>query len=307
MRLVFAGTPVVALPALDALVAAGADLVGVVTRPDAARGRSNRAVPSPVAQRGLELGVPVLKPSHPRDADFQARLRQLAPDCVPVVAYGALIPDAALRIPRHGWVNLHFSLLPAWRGAAPVQRALMAGVRRTGVTTFRIVAALDAGPVYHQSAVEIGPDETAGELLARLADRGAGLLTETISAIEAGAEPTPQDEAGVSLAPKVTVADAELHWALSAAILHNLIRGCSPNPGAWTTYAGNRFKILGSRRSVPADLAPGQVQVDKTQVRVGTGAGTLALTQVQPIGRRPMTALDWARGLRDPEPWLGRE
>lgn len=211
-----------------------------------------------------------------------------------------MIPDAALAIPRHGWVNLHFSLLPAWRGAAPVQRALMAGARCTGATTFRIVPELDAGPVYKQLTVEIGPDETAGDLLARLADRGAGLLAATIAAIAAGAEPTPQETAGVSLAPKVSVADAEIDWGLSAATLHNLIRGCSPAPGAWTVYEGERFKILGSSRTMPFDGAPGSLLFEKAQVRVATGAGSLALTTVQPAGKRPMSAADWVNGLRRP-------
>lgn len=304
MRLVLAGTPDVALPSLTALLASDHDVVGVVTRPNAAVGRSKKLVPSPIAKRALDLGLPVLRPDHPRDPDFQNDLRDLGPDLVPVVAYGALLPPSALEIPPFGWVNLHFSLLPAWRGAAPVQRALMAGARVTGVTTFLIEAGLDSGPIYKQATAPIEPDETAGDLLTRLAEDGAGVLLDTVDAIGTGAVPELQSVDGVSLAPKVSVDDAHLDWAASALRLHNQIRGCSPQPGAWTTYRSGRFKILRSRLADPSDLAPGQVGITKAAVVVGTGAGSLELIQVQPVGKRPMTAPEWARGLHDDEPWL---
>src|SRR6476620_7070727 len=214
MRLVFAGTPEVAVPSLDALVASRHELVGVVTRPDAPAGRGRRLVASPVARRAEELGVPVLKPQHPRDPDFQEALRRLAPDCCPVVAYGALLPQSALDIPRHGWVNLHFSVLPSWRGAAPVQHALWAGDEVTGATTFRIVPELDAGPAFGVMTERIRPDDTAGELLARLAEGGAGLLVTTLDGIEDGSlVARPQQEEGVSFAPKITVEDARVDWS----------------------------------------------------------------------------------------------
>ena len=186
MRVVFAGTPEVALPSLEAFANSRHDLVGVVTRPDAPAGRGRRLAPSPVAAAAAELGVPVLKPDHPRDPAFQEELAALAPDACPIVAYGALLPQSALDIPTHGWVNLHFSVLPAWRGAAPVQHSIWAGEEVTGATTFRVVKELDAGPTYGLMTQTIRPTDTAGDLLARLAEGGAGLLVQTIDGIEDG-------------------------------------------------------------------------------------------------------------------------
>ncbi len=214
MRLVFAGTPEVAIPALDAVVGSGHELVGVVTRPDAPSGRGRKLLASPVALRAEELGVPVLKPTHPREPEFQQQLRDLEPDCCPVVAYGALLPQSALDIPPHGWVNLHFSCLPAWRGAAPVQHAIWAGDEVTGATTFRIVKELDAGPTFGVMTERIRPTDTSGDLLARLAEGGAGLLVATLDGIADGslvARTQPED--GVSFAPKIEVADAEIDWS----------------------------------------------------------------------------------------------
>src|SRR6187200_2345261 len=237
MRVVFAGTPEVAVPALDAIADSSHELVGVVTRPDAPAGRGRRLVASPVAQRAEELGVPVLKPEHPRDPDFQSALRELAPDCCPVVAYGALLPQSALDIPPHGWVNLHFSALPNWRGAAPVQHSIWAGDEVTGATTFRIVRALDAGPTFGVMTERIRPTDTAGDLLARLAEGGAGLLVATLDGIEDGSlEAREQPVDGVSLAPKITVEDAHVSWAESAHGVDRRIRACTPAPGAWTTF-----------------------------------------------------------------------
>lgn len=304
MRVVFAGTPDVALPSLEAVVASSHEVVAVLTRPDAARGRSKALVPSPVAQRAQELGLPILRPDHPRDPEFQEALRALAPECVPVVAYGALLPPSALAIPARGWVNLHFSLLPAWRGAAPVQRALMAGAKETGATTFLIDQGLDSGPVFRVLTTAVDPDETAGSLLARLAALGAEELVGTLDDVAAGAQPEPQPDEGVSLAPKVTVADARLEWTQPAARLRDRVRGCSPHPGAWTTFHGERFKILSTRPADRADLAPGQVAASKHSVVVGTGAGGLELVTVQPVGKRPMDAAAWGRGLHEGDLWL---
>ena len=244
MRVVFAGTPEVALPALDAIADSGHDLVGVVTRPDAPSGRGRRLVASPIAQRAEDLGVPVLRPAHPRDPAFQAELKALEPDCCPVVAYGAILPQSALDIPQHGWVNLHFSCLPAWRGAAPVQHAIWAGDEVTGATTFRIVKELDAGPAYGVMTERIRPTDTAGDLLARLAEGGAGLLVATLDGIaEGGLEARAQQAEGVSFAPKILVEDARIDWTEPAVAVDRRIRACTPEPGAWTMLDGLRIKI----------------------------------------------------------------
>ena len=308
MRLVFAGTPEAALPSLRALIASRHQLVGVLTRPDAPRGRGRRLAPSPVAELAADCGLPVLKPSSPRNPEFHTRLRALAPQCCPVVAYGALLPQAALDVPPRGWVNLHFSVLPAWRGAAPVQRALMAGDEVTGATTFRIVEALDAGPTYGVITETIRPDDTAGTLLARLSDHGAELLLATIDGISDGTlEERPQPTDGVSLAPKVTVDEAEVRWSDQAVTVDRHIRGCTPSPGAWTTFAGVRMKVgpVGLRPAA-ARLAPGELYVAKNSVSVGTGSVVVELVDVQPQGKPAMRAVDWARGLRSASsPTLG--
>jgi methionyl-tRNA formyltransferase len=300
MRLVFAGTPEVALPSLRAIADSRHELVGVVTRPDAPAGRGRRLAPSAVARFAADLGVPVLTPDHPRDAGFQADLRELAPDCCPVVAYGAILPRSVLDVPRHGWVNLHFSLLPAWRGAAPVQRALWSGDPVTGATTFRIVPSLDAGPTYGVVTERIRPDDTAGDLLTRLAEVGGSLLVATLDGIEDGRlQARPQPEEGVSLAPKVEVAEAEVVWGRPAYAVDRQVRACTPAPGAWTTHAGSRLK-LGPVRIDPEGprVAPGEVAVTKHTVHVGTGSEPVRLGAVRPHGRKEMPAADWARGAR---------
>jgi methionyl-tRNA formyltransferase len=300
MRVVFAGTPEVALPSLRAIAGSGHDLVGVVTRPDAPAGRGRRLTPSPVALLAEDLGVPVLKPLHPRDPDFQAELAALAPDCCPVVAYGAILPQSALDIPPHGWVNLHFSVLPAWRGAAPVQRALWAGDELTGATTFRIVPALDAGPTYGVVTERIQQSDTAGELLARLAEAGAPLLVATLDGIESGqVQARPQPEDGASLAPKIEVAEAEVVWTRPAFAVDRQVRACTPAPGAWTTHVGQRLKLgpVTVDRDGPL-LEPGELAVTKRSVHVGTGSGAVQLGWVRPHGRKEMPAADWARGVR---------
>ncbi|TFV75597.1 methionyl-tRNA formyltransferase [Blastococcus sp. CT_GayMR19] len=299
MRLLFAGTPAPAVPSLEALLGSGHEVVAVLTRPDAPAGRGRKVSRSPVAERADAAGIPVLQPRSPREPEFLAELAGLAVDCAPVVAYGALVPPAALDIPRHGWVNLHFSLLPAWRGAAPVQHAIMAGDELTGAATFRLEAGLDTGPVFGLVTEPIGPRDTAGDLLDRLAVSGAGLLVATLDGIEAGtlvAEPQPAD--GVSLAPRIETADARVDWALPAHVVDRRVRGVTPAPGAWTTWRGERLR-LGPVEPVPADeLHPGEIRSSADGVLVGTGRGAVRLGQVQPAGKRMLPAADWARGAR---------
>ena len=299
MRVVFAGTPEVAVPALEAVAASRHELVGVVTRPDAPSGRGRRLVASPVAQRAEELGVPVLKPDHPRDPEFQGALRELRPDACPVVAYGALLPQSALDIPQHGWVNLHFSVLPAWRGAAPVQHSLWAGDEVAGATTFRIVKELDAGPTYGVMTERVRADDTAGDLLARLADGGAGLLVQTLDGIEDGSlEARDQPSDGVSYAPKIAVEDARVDWSKPAAAIDRQVRACTPAPGAWTTHDGERIKIGPVTVTDDAPLEPGVLEVRKNAVLVGTATAPVLLGEVKAHGRTLMSAADWARGAR---------
>ncbi|WP_020117437.1 methionyl-tRNA formyltransferase [Streptomyces canus] len=301
MKLVFAGTPEVAVPALDALIASGRhEVAAVVTRPDAPAGRGRRLVASPVAERAEEAGIEVLKPVKPRDPEFLERLREIAPDCCPVVAYGALLPRVALDIPAHGWVNLHFSLLPAWRGAAPVQHSIMAGDEITGASTFLIEEGLDSGPVYGTVTEEIRQTDTSGDLLTRLAFAGAGLLAATMDGIADGTlKAVPQPTEGITVAPKITVEDARVDWAAPALRVDRVVRGCHPSPGAWTTFRGERLKLI-QVQPVPdrTDLAPGALAVGKNSVHVGTGSYGVELLWVQAQGKKPMKAADWARGAR---------
>jgi methionyl-tRNA formyltransferase len=301
MRLVFAGTPATAVPSLDALLKSGHEVAAVVTRPDAPAGRGLRLAPSLVAQRGEAAGLEVLKPAKPGDPDFLDRLRQIAPDCCAVTAYGALIPQRALDIPSRGWVNLHFSLLPAWRGAAPVQHAILHGDDVTGATTFRIVAALDAGPVFGVVTEPIRPADTAGDLLDRLAVSGAELLVATVDGIESGelvARPQPAE--GVSLAPKITAEHARVRWGDPAVAIGRLVRACTPAPGAWTVLDGTRVKLwpFAGIGADDHDLVPGQLRVRGSLALVGTGTQPVQLGDVQPHGKRRMPAADWLRGLR---------
>ncbi|GAB3187456.1 methionyl-tRNA formyltransferase [Micromonospora palomenae] len=300
MRLIFAGTPAVAVPALDAVAASGHELLAVVTRPDAPAGRGRGLVRSPVGAWADERGIEVLTPAKPREPEFLDRLRELAPDCVPVVAYGALVPPVALEIPRHGWINLHFSLLPAWRGAAPVQQAVLHGDELTGASVFQLEQGLDTGPVYGTLTDEIRPTDTSGDLLERLAHSGAGLLVAVLDAIEAGtarAEPQPAD--GVSLAPKLTVEDARVRWTDPAFAVDRRIRACTPAPGPWTTFRGDRVK-LGPVTPVGngPELKPGELLVEKSRVLAGTATVPVQLGEVRAAGKKAMPATDWARGVR---------
>jgi len=300
MRLIFAGTPEVTLPSLDALAASSHEIVAVVTRPDAPAGRGRRLVRSPAGTWADERGIEVLTPQRPREPEFLQRLRELAPECVPVVAYGALVPPSALEIPKHGWVNLHFSLLPAWRGAAPVQHAVLHGDEVTGASVFELEAGMDTGPVYGTLTERIRSVDTSGDLLTRLATEGAGLLVAVLDAIEAGtARAHPQPADGVSMAPKITVDDARVRWSDPAFAVDRRIRACTPAPGAWTTLRDERLK-LGRVRPVAEGpgLAPGELLVERTQVLVGTATTPVILGEVRAAGKKPMSASDWARGLR---------
>ena len=300
LRLVFAGTPAVSVPSLDAIAGSGHELLAVVTRPDAPAGRGRRLVRSPTAAWADERGVEVLTPQRPREPEFQERLRRLAPDCVPVVAYGALVPPSALEIPKHGWGNLHFSLLPAWRGAAPVQHAVLHGDEVTGASIFELEAGLDTGPVYGTLTEDIRPTDTSGDLLERLATEGAGLLVAVLDAIEAGtARAHPQPADGVSLAPKLTVDDARIRWTDPAFAVDRRVRACTPAPGAWTTLRDDRVK-LGPVRPIANGpwLEPGELLAERAQVLVGTATTPVALGEVRAAGKKPMSATDWARGLR---------
>jgi len=355
MRLVFAGTPQAAIPALEAVLASRHEVAAVVTRPDAPAGRGRHLEPSPVARLACAAGIEVLTPAKVRDPAFLDRLREIGPDCCPVTAYGALLPQSALDIPPNGWINLHFSVLPAWRGAAPVQHALLHGDDVTGATTFHIVKELDAGPVYGVVTETVGPRDTAGDLLARLAVSGAALLVGTLDGIESGQiRAVPQPDEGVSFAPKINPDDARVDWSLPAVAIDRLIRACTPDPGAWTTVAGVRLKLgpieplppgtapaaVPPPASAPASalppgtasasppgsapasalppgtasalppgtasaLAPGELLVTRHAVLAGTATGPVRLGEVQPPGKRPMAAADWARGLHQASHKLG--
>jgi methionyl-tRNA formyltransferase len=302
MRLVFAGTPEPAVPSLRALLDSPRhEVVAVITRPDAPAGRGRKLVRSPVGRIADEAGIPVLTPARPSDPDFLGQLADLAPDCCPVVAYGALVPRKALDVPRHGWVNLHFSLLPSWRGAAPVQAALRHGDEITGASTFLLEEGLDTGPVYGVVTEQVRPADTAGDLLGRLATSGAALLAATLDGIEDGTlEARPQPAEGVSLAPKVTADDARVDWTAPPIAIDRLVRSVTPEPGAWSTFRDERLG-LGPVTLLGADapeLAPGELLAEKRRVLVGTAGAPVQLGEVRPVGKRAMPAPDWARGVR---------
>ncbi|WP_284980316.1 methionyl-tRNA formyltransferase [Arthrobacter sp. fls2-241-R2A-200] len=301
MRVLFAGTPAVAVPSLNALLKAGFDVVAVLTRPDAPVGRKRIMTPSPVAARAEELGIEVIRAAKV-DAETTKRISDIAPDVAAIVAYGGIVPPAALAIPRHGWVNLHFSLLPAWRGAAPVQRSIIAGDDVTGAATFQLEKGLDTGPVFGTLTETVHPEDTAGQLLERLSDSGAVLLSQTLSAIDAG-RAVAQPQAGeVSLAPKLTLEDGRLDWQQPALALNRRARGVTPEPGAWTTLEGQRVKLEPVRlRPDVKNLAPGAIKVDAGAVLVGTGSHAVELGRIQPAGKKMMSSADWARGLAAPE------
>jgi methionyl-tRNA formyltransferase len=297
VRIVFAGTPETALPSLEALVASRHEVAAVVTRPDARQGRGRTLHPSPVAARALELGIEVLRPARADDPAFLERLRAIGPAACPIVAYGALLKREALDVPEYGWLNLHFSVLPAWRGAAPVQRSIMAGDEVTGATVFSLVEALDAGPVLGTITERIRDDDTSGTLLERLAHEGARLLVDVIDHVEDGdIGAVTQPEEGVSYAPKLTTDDARVDWGRPAFAVDRQVRGCTPAPGAWTMLGEERLKLGPVSPADDDTLRPGEVRADKREVRVGTATTDVVLGTVQPTGRKAMAAADWARG-----------
>jgi methionyl-tRNA formyltransferase len=302
MRIVFAGTPEPALPSLRRLIdSARHEVVAVLTRPDAAAGRRGKPSPSPVAQLALERGITVLRPDRPNSDEFVAELAELAPDACAVVAYGALLRDGLLALPEHGWINLHFSLLPAWRGAAPVQAAIAAGDAVTGATTFRIEPALDSGPVYGVVTETVRPTDTAASLLDRLSISGAALLETTLDGIADGSlSPVPQPSEGITVAPKVTVDDARVRWDLPAHVVERRIRAVTPNPGAWTLVGDLRIKLgpVTVDDAAVDPLPPGAIRADRGGVRVGTASQPVLLGTVQPPGKKQMDAAAWARGAR---------
>ncbi len=301
MRIVFAGTPEPALPSFRRLIdSPHHDVVAVLTRPDAASGRRAKPSPSPVAALALEHGIPVLRPQRPNSEEFVAELTELAPEACAVVAYGALLSERLLAVPTHGWVNLHFSLLPAWRGAAPVQAAIAAGDTVTGATTFQIEPALDSGPVYGVVTETIQTTDAAGDLLERLAVSGAALLETTLDGIADGSlTAVPQPADGVTIAPKISVDAARVRWDLPAHVVERRIRAVTPNPGAWTMIGDLRVKLGPVTVDDTANtLVPGVIRVERDGVRVGTASQPVVLGRIQPPGKKPMNAIDWARGAR---------
>ncbi|KQM37170.1 methionyl-tRNA formyltransferase [Microbacterium sp. Leaf203] len=304
MRLVFAGTPAVAVPSLRALAAGPHEIAAVITRSDAPLGRKRVLTPSPVAQVADELGIPVIKADR-LDAEVTARIAELEPDLGVIVAYGGLVREPLLSTPAHGWINLHFSLLPRWRGAAPVQRALMAGDAVTGASVFQLVAALDAGDVFAEERYEVPAGATSATVLDDLAEIGAPLLAGVVDGIADGSAVATPQQGEPTLAPKLTLDDGALDLTRDADTLLHQIAGVTPEPGAHTTFDGARFKVLRAAPSDAPPLPPGRVAASGKDVVVGTGTTPLRLDTVQPAGKGAMNASDWFRGLRTDEPELG--
>ena len=302
MRIVFAGTPAPAVPSLRAIAASAHELVGVVTRSDAALGRKRVLTPSPVAEAADTLGVPVIKADR-LDAEATAAIDALAPDLGVIVAYGGLVREPLLSLPRHGWINLHFSLLPRWRGAAPVQHALIAGERTTGASVFQLVAALDAGDVFGDVRYDVPRGATAGDVLADLADVGAELLVRVTDEIAAGTARAVPQVGTPTLAPKLSIADGALDLTENAEIVLDRFRGTTPEPGAHVGFAGGHLKILAAHRGPDTDLPPGTLSLSGRDVLLTAGEGTtVVLKTVQPSGKGSMAAGDWWRGLRIDDP-----
>jgi len=301
VRVVFAGTPAAAVPSLRRLIESHHEVIAVITRPDARAGRGRTLVASEVAQLADENGIPTLKPSSASDPEFLAQLIELAPEACPVVAYGALLPVEVLDVPTHGWINLHFSLLPAWRGAAPVQHAIWHGDEITGASTFLLEVGMDTGPVFGVVTAPITPTTTTEQLLTELSHAGAELLARTLDGIEAEAlVPVPQPADGVSLAPKITVEMSRISWADPALAIDRMIRASTPAPGAWTMLRDARLKVgpVAPASNLEVALTPGELHVTKRAVFVGTASGPVQLSVVVPQGKIEMVAADWARGLR---------
>lgn len=301
MRIIFAGTPEVAVPTLQALVAAGHDVCAVVTRPDAPLGRKRILTPSPVALAALDLGIPVIRASR-IDAAVSAELTALQADLGVVVAFGGLLPAPALAATPQGWINLHFSTLPRWRGAAPVQWSIIAGDTSVGTTVFSLVAELDAGDIYSAEILPIGPDESAGELLSRLASTGADQVCRVVLSIENGTALGIPQSGDPTYARKLSLEDGHLDFHASAIDVYARLRGVTPEPGAFVELAGEHLKILGA--ALPEDaphIAAGHIESHFKRIWLGTGTTALELIQVQPAGRARMPAPDWFRGLHNQE------
>jgi len=302
MRIVFAGTPAPAVPSLRAVAASAHDLVGVVTRSDAPLGRKRVLTPSPVAAAADDLGAPVIKADR-LDAEATAAIEALEPDLGVIVAYGGLVREPLLSTPRHGWINLHFSLLPRWRGAAPVQHALIAGDRTTGASVFQLVPALDAGDVFGEVRYDVPRGATAGEVLTDLSVTGAELLVQVIDEIAAGTARAEPQTGTPTLAPKLSIADGALDLTASADTVLDRFRGTTPEPGAHVLFGGARLKILAAHRGPDAALEPGALAAVGREVLLGAGDGsTLVLKTVQPAGKGAMAAGDWWRGVRTDRP-----
>lgn len=298
MRIVFAGTPATAVPTLEALVASRHEVAAVITRPDARVGRGRTLQPSPVAVAAEKHGIEVLKPVSTSAPEFLEALAATQARLGVIVAYGALLKRDVLDALEFGWINLHYSVLPAWRGAAPVQRSIMAGDEITGATVFSLVEALDAGPVLGTITDRIREEDTAGTLLERLSDEGARLMTDVVDHIEdgdIGAVRQPEDN--VSYAHKLTTEDARIDWNRPAFAVDRHIRGCTPAPGAWTGVDGARLKVGPLTIAEESTLKPGVAAIGKREVRVGTTTTDVVLGEVQPHGKKAMPAADWGRGL----------
>ncbi len=301
MRLVFAGTPDIAVPTLAGLLAAGHEIPLVLTQPDARGRRGSTLHPSSVKEYALEHGLSVMTPASARDEQLIDHVASLACDAAAVVAYGKILPPALIATVKHGWVNLHFSLLPAWRGAAPVQRAIMAGDQMTGATTFLIEEGLDTGPVVGTLTEPIESADTTGELLARLAAAGAPLMVHTMGALDDGtASPRQQSDDGASHAAKLSREDAYIRWDMPAHVIDRQVRGCTPAPGAWTTLPDGTVAKLGpvTVSEGSAGGAPGTVREHDGAVLVSTGSHPVALSWIAPAGKKPMDGADWWRGAR---------
>jgi methionyl-tRNA formyltransferase len=302
LRVLYFGTPAFAVPSLLALVRSRHEVVGVVTQPDRPRGRGHKVQIEAVKAAALEHGLPVWQPERLKDPAFLERMRGQRADLAVVAAYGRLLPQSLLDIPRHGFVNVHASLLPRWRGAAPIHRAILAGDEITGVTIMRVVLALDAGPMLARQATPIGPDETSAELEVRLAAIGAAALLPVLDQIETGPVPeTAQDDRDAVHAPKIERGDSPIVWTATATGVHNTIRGLHPWPLASAILAGRRLLVLRSRvddRDVPEAAAGTIVRADAGGLRVATGSGHVRLLEVQPEGRRAMAVRDFLNGAR---------
>ena len=304
MKLVFAGTPDVALPALETLISSEHDVLAVITQPPARAGRGRELQPSPVHAVADKFGIKALYPDSIREID--AVLRELQPDAIPVVAYGQLIPETMLDIPAQGWINLHFSLLPEWRGAAPVQHCIWRGDAITGATTFRIDHGMDSGPILGHVTQLVDPKDTSGALLARLADTGSHLLRQTLDALEAGMiTPIAQQHDQATYAPKLQKSDSRIDWQLPAIEIDRRIRAMTPKPGAWTTMVLSEHEIslsigpVSTNRDIQLD--PGVICVIDKNVFVGSATYALELDRIKPPGKKFMLATDWMRGLRTEE------